>query len=515
MLLAAIDIGSNSVRSTIVDVPVGGPRRTVDEEKSYTRLGSGILISGELSARAMDETVTALRRMLSIAREYRVDYVRAVATAAVRNASNGPRFVTRIAEELGLDVEIITGEHEGRLALLSATANFEMQGDTAVVDIGGASVEIVRAYGREPTSVTSVPLGVVVTSERFHATDPMPAKDALALTTHVCATLDGTRALDPPSVGLLVGSGGTVTALAALAAAHRGDAHEDVHGTRISLEELARLRDRLVRSDAAKRAAMKAMPVSRVDLIVSGAIVLEEIARALGVLEILVNARGMREGLIVETVEHMLGTAVPFDRMRSVRELAQHFSAGMPHAEQVCRLSLELFDRLTEPLGLDPAERPLLEAAAILHDVGYHISYEQHHKHAYRLIAASELPGFSAHDRRIIAGIARYHKGSLPKGKHEAMQGLDPDARETVSRMAALLRIADGLDRSDGQLVTALDIEPRPHAITVRVLGATSLEAELYGARHKADLLEKVWGVDVRIIADTAAPDVRGPQRAL
>lgn len=193
------------------------------------------------------------------------------------------------------------------------------------------------------------------------------------------------------------------------------------------------------------------------------------------------------------------GASANADRMRSVREFGEQRQHDTEHAEQVCRLALILFDALHGELALDPAQRDVLEAAALLHDVGYHVSCEQHHKHSYHLIAHAELPGFCASDRRLIAAVARYHAGSLPKAKHKAIASLDPDDREAVSRLAALLRIADGLDRSHAGRVTHLAAEVRDGRLHLTVNGRGPVDIEAVAAVRKADLFERVWGMRVEI----------------
>jgi exopolyphosphatase/guanosine-5'-triphosphate,3'-diphosphate pyrophosphatase len=207
----------------------------------------------------------------------------------------------------------------------------------------------------------------------------------------------------------------------------------------------------------------------------------------------------MREGIIIDTVERERGPAPRTHRMRSVREFGRQCRHDVAHAEQVCRLALQLFDELRDSLGLAEADRSLLEAAALLHDVGYHISYEQHHKHSYHLISHAALPGFGAGERRIIAAVARYHSGSLPKAKHEAMQGLDIDDQRLVARLAALLRTADGLDRSHGQRVTEVAAEVRKGRLTLSITGRAPLDVEVHAGERKADLLARVSGRDVAV----------------
>lgn len=500
MRLAAIDIGSNSIRSTIVEVPVGGPRVVLDEEKAFARLGAGLAETGRLSKGAMDRSVRALDMMLRIAREHDVTHVRAIATAAVRTASNGAAFVQRVREETGLEIEVVDGGEEGRLALLSAVESLALSGSITVVDIGGGSVEIVRATGRDVEQVVSLPLGAVVLSDRFRTADPMPNAQYRRLGEFVRETLTVSLPPHAAAPGTLVGSGGTVTTIAAIVAAERNPGLVSVHGLEVRRAELGALRARLARADAKERGSIKGMSDARVDLIVAGAVVLDEVMAALGCGGVIANARGMREGIVIDTVERERGRAPEADRMSSVRDFGRSCRHDVAHSEQVTRLALALFDELAGQLGLDPAGRPLLEAAALLHDVGYHISYEQHHKHSHHLISHAMLPGFRADERRVIAAIARYHAGSMPKAKHETLEGLDDDQRLTVSRLAALLKLADGLDRSRAQRVEDVHAEVRKDRMRLTISGRAPLDIEVAGAERKSDLFEREWGLSIEIV---------------
>lgn len=507
MRIAAIDIGSNSLRCTIVDVPVGGRRTTLDEERAYVRLGRGLAETGRLDERAMDEAVSALGRMVRIASEHEVTHVRAVATAAVRSASNGPSFVARVRDEIGLEVEVISGEEEGRLAALSAIDSLAIEGDAAVIDIGGGSVEIVRTLGAEIESVTSLPLGAVVLSDRFRTGDPIPKADRKALIAHVRSTIVPALAGMPvPSIA--IGSGGTVTTIAAIVAADRAPGLASVHGFAVQTEELRALSERLLRSTAGERSAIKGMAESRVDLITAGALVLYEAVRALGSPAITANARGMREGIIIEAARRELGEVPLGDRMRQVRDFGRQCRADVPHAEQVRRLALKLFDTLAPGLDLVREDRALLEAAALLHDVGYHISFEKHHKHSFHLISHAGLAGFTAREQLLVACIARYHSHAMPKAGHEEIQALSDGERDTVARLAAILRIADGLDRSGAQRVDSLDVDLDSQRLRLTIAGRGPFDVEVYGATHKADLFERVWGVPVQVAE--LAGDQRG-----
>ncbi|MHB8051087.1 MAG: Ppx/GppA phosphatase family protein [Coriobacteriia bacterium] len=497
--VAAIDIGSNSIRLTIVDVPVTGRRVTRDEEKAYARLGHGVLETGKLSDEAMDVAVAALDRMVRLAHEREVTHVRAVATAAVREASNGTEFIERVRREVGLEIEVISGEAEGRLALLSAVDGLAIRGELAVVDIGGGSVEVVRGTESRVDSVTSMPLGAVVLADRFGGEDPLSKKAYRRLVKHVRDILTSSIT-DASTPIVLAGSGGTVTTLAAMVAAERDMPPAGVHGLSIAAGELRNLRSTLVASTARERGRIKGLSQSRIDLIVPGVIVLDEIVTALGAQSITVNALGMREGIIVDTVQRERGQAPRADRMRSVREFGRQCQYDVAHAEQVCRLSLELFDELRGQLGLTDGDRALLEAAALLHDVGYYISFEQHHKHSQHLISHATLPGFDSDERWIIAAVARYHSGSLPKAKHDVMEGLDADSRRQVSHLAALLRTADGLDRSHGQRVREVLVDVSKSRLTLTITGRAPLDIDAQAGERKSDLLALESGLEVVIV---------------
>ena len=216
--VAAIDVGSNSVRCLVAEVPANGPYRLVTEERAQTRLASGLAATGTLQDGVMDDTAQALARMVELAARYKADTVRAVATAAVRDAANGAEFVDRIEGLTGVRIEVISEREEARLAFVGALANFEVEGRFVVLDVGGGSLELIRAAGCAVESDRSLPLGAVVLSERFVTRDPLPDKSYKRMRRWVrqmLATEFGDR---PDQVPLIIGSGGSVTALAAMAA---------------------------------------------------------------------------------------------------------------------------------------------------------------------------------------------------------------------------------------------------------------------------------------------------------
>lgn len=501
--IAAIDIGSNSVRSVIVDILDGERHRLLDDEKAYTRLSQGLDATGRLSGEAMDETIDALRRMLQIAETFEVKTIRAIATAAVRKAANASQFLGRIEDELGLTVETISQEEEGRLAFVSAAGSLQVDGRVAVIDIGGGSVEIVRATGHEIEFITSLPIGAVVISERYHREDPIPRKEYRRMRTHIRRMLAEALGDDPDPVHTLIGSGGTLNALAAMTASARQPSYSTVHGFELTRADLVHHLAQLSRSTAKERAEIKALPPNRIDIILAGTVVVDETMRALGTNTLIVNSKGVREGLVLEMIAEERGErSAPMDRMIAVERFGERCGYDAQHAMKVRDIALSLFDQLAEEFDLDAQDRPLLEAAALLHDVGYHISYEKHHKHSHHLIAYSDLPGFTGRERQIVAAVARYHRGALPKMRHEALQDMDKADRKLVSRLGGILKLADGLDRTRSGRIEEVTVTSGTGSVTVQLVGRGDLDVEIHGAVRKADLFERAFDTRLDIIAE-------------
>jgi exopolyphosphatase/guanosine-5'-triphosphate,3'-diphosphate pyrophosphatase len=502
-LLQIIDIGTNSVRSIVVEVPVGGPYRVVDAERDMTRLGEGLELTGALSPAAVDRTLTALKAMIHIGTRLGVQQVRAVGTEAVRRASNGAGFVERVRTELALAVETVSAEEEGRLVWLAARSQTKGAPFSVVVDIGGGSVEIVQALDGEPAAISSMRLGARVLSERFATEGTISDESYKKLRKHVREVLQAGVTPLVSTEPALIGSGGTVTSIAAIVAALRGRRYESLHGVEIARSEIVDLLATLARSTAEERLKIPGMPSDRVDIILPGAVVLVETLSLFGASQLLVNARGIRHGIIVDTLTREGVADTKPDLARSVRDLATRYHYDRAHAEQVTRLALSLFDQLESPLHLDATSRPLLEAAAMLHDIGYFIAYDRHHEHSYHLILHSTLSPLTRRELGIVASVARYHTKALPKARHDSWSSVDPADRPTVRALASMLRLADGLDRGGGERVQGVRVLDDGSTTRLLIRGEQDLTAEFYGVLKKRDLYEETFRRTLTIEADT------------
>ena len=504
--LAAIDIGTNSIRCIIVEVLDSGDFRVLDDEKAMVRLGEGLSASGAICPAATERAREALLRMRKIIDGLGVEVVEAVATSAVRKASNGQDFLAAMEGETGLQVRIIDGREEAELAALSAWRHFEMANARyLLIDIGGGSVEIVSAVGSHIEEITSLELGAVFLTEKFLAKDPIPDKDFERLRKHIRRGLGQALEEREFPVQYLIGSGGTMTSIGSMVMAMRKERYDSVQGYEVLHSEVEHLLAMLQRMTCKDRREVAGLSPDRADIIVAGVAVVSELMRQYGANVLKINERGIREGLILRILQKhgfLDRRRKPRDWRTSVRDFARSCHVDETHGEQVAGLALQIFDALAQRFGLDERGRQLLEAAALLHDVGYFISYSKHHKHSYHLIRYSSLFDFSPREKELIANLARYHRKGLPKKKHENFVNLSPEDQELVKKLGGILRLADGLDRRRGGQVRGLEFTLGEANCTIRLQGNEDLSVEIYGGQAKGDLFQAAFGCDLVLTAE-------------
>jgi exopolyphosphatase/guanosine-5'-triphosphate,3'-diphosphate pyrophosphatase len=503
--ISAIDIGSNSIRQIIADVSPTGGIRVVDEMKSAPRLGAGLHTNGELSHEAEDAAIAALARMETLATQLGAKRKRAIATSAVREAANGTEFLARVKQETGLDVKVLKGIDEARLSFRSAQAHFDLGvGRAAVVDIGGGSLEIALSADGLVERLISLPFGAIRLTERYFA-DGITPRSMRKLRRSVRRRLRKEFSARDWRGAHVIGSGGTFTNLAGIVLARQGvRTARTVHGTVVQRVELEHVIDYLAALSPAERRDVPGLNAGRSDIIVAGLAAVAEAMARLEAKELVVSSYGIREGVILELARVEPRSADRGEaRERSVREFAERSHYEEPHARQVQKLALRLFDSVGARIGLDPVDRQTLADAALLHDIGYHINYDKHHKHSYHLITHAELLGMTPAEQVLIANVARYHRGAEPKKSHTNFGPLKSAERDRIKRLSAILRVADGLDR--GHTAAVEDIRVRWLERALRIIPvpahkAASLRLELWGASKKSALLAEVAGVPVEIV---------------
>lgn len=535
--IAAIDVGTNSVRLIVAAVESDGSLRVLDDEKVLSRLGRGLDATGGLSERAMRETAMAVSRMRSIALGYGAGTLRVIGTAAVREADNGDVFLRMLREVAGVELEVVSSEKEALLSYSSVAAAFDLRSARAgVVDIGGGSTEIVLSAPRERGSVPlgvwggvidrvlKIPIGAVKLTERFGGARACAGerfaemkREARRLVEHEV----GSAALRPD---MLVGVGGTLSTLGSMSAhkeygpAAGGLFESEIQGRLIRRAEVKQFIGRLRDLGVEQRSRIPGLASDRVDIILAGLVIVDAVMRGLRIDELRVHLGGVRDGVLAEMVsERFRGPGArdaERDPLVSVRRFARGCGYESGHSEHVAGLALSIFDQLSAQgvrgvggVGrLGSRERVLLESAAVLHDVGYLINYAGHHKHSYHLILHAELPGLTKAEQRVVACVARYHRRSGPKKSHGGYAGLSGPDRERVRKLAAILRVADGLDRTHSRVVRGVRVFVEGGSCVLRVSADEEPSVDMWGAHRKGGLFERVFGVSLSLEWDGAEP---------
>ncbi len=502
--LAAIDIGSNSVRLIVAEAVRGGNYRILDEEREPTRLGRSVGRNGNLDDASMEQTLAALKTFKQIASGFQAEPLRVIATCAIREAGNGPDFCRRIHEETGLDVQVISGEQEARYAFSSVQHSFDLSNKNVIVaDIGGGSTEIVFATGEMIEEIYSTPLGAVRLTEQFaydEATDD-PLEVFLRLEKEIVNCLKRKADRPPFAPHFMVGCGGTFTTLADLLLAQRRGSDRQVAGFRASHAEVRHLLDRLRKMPVRSRRSLPGMTPDRADIIVAGIAIIDAMMKRFRVNSLVVHTRGVRDGLLREMIQESSDGSATITEARNaaVDSFADACSGEAEHGRQVAFLAGRIFEDLRERFEMPEADRQLLEIAARLQDVGYVISYEQHHKHSYHLIRNSQLPGMRQHDLELIANVARYHRGSSPKRKHEGFRRLSSFEQKRVRQLAAILRLAGGLYRSRTQQVRDVQARVDETRVTLVATSAEEPQVDIWGAERRRELFEQAFDMPVEI----------------
>jgi exopolyphosphatase/guanosine-5'-triphosphate,3'-diphosphate pyrophosphatase len=508
--IAAIDIGSNSIRQIIADVGANGTIRVVDEMKAAPRLGAGAEREGELGELSMRNAIDALSRMAALSKQQGSQYVEVVATSAVRDASNGAQFIKRVRDETGLRIRIINGEDEARLSFRSALAHFELGvGRAVIMDIGGGSLELALSADGLVERLISLPFGAIRMTEEFLVGHEGP-KALARLRKRVRRELARQLSARHWGRARIICSGGTFTNLAGMYLARQEmQSARTIHGTIVPRVDLEHIIDTLARMSPAERAFFPGLNSVRADIILAGLAVGAEVLSRLEARELVVSAYGIREGLLLEAARVTPVVADPGEsRDRSVRELAERSHYEESHARHVQMLALQIFDAIGRRIGCGPDERQLLADAALLHDIGYHINYDKHHKHSYHLIQHADLLGVTPAEQIVVANVARYHRRSAPRRKHPNFLSLDRVLRAKVVRLSAILRVADGFDRGHSGAVGGVKVRWTKRALRLTAVPnpkALGLRLDLWGAARKSELLSRVAEARVEIVAPDGA----------
>jgi exopolyphosphatase / guanosine-5'-triphosphate,3'-diphosphate pyrophosphatase len=498
--VGVIDLGSNSWRLVVYMFVPGDWWKLTDEIFETVRIGAGLAQTGRLSNESMGrglETLAVFERFCA-AHGLGTGDVHAVATSAIRDAANGERFLKAARAASGLNIEVISGDEEARFGYVAAI-NSSTLTDGVVLETGGGSIQLIEVAQRLAESMRSFPLGAVRVTEQFlPGSGPAKKKDLQRVRAHVRDTLADYSGLRSPG-DRIVGMGGAVRNLAAAAQRMADQPDIGVQGFVITREMLAELVQTLAALPVSDRGDVPGIKLGRGDIILASALVIETVVE-LGSFEgIEVTESSMRDGVFLAR-EFLAGVDPPlFDdvRVAGVRNLATQYESDLPHIEHVATLSLQMFDSLADG-GLfkpEPGERQLLWAAAMLHDVGMTISYDDHHKHSHYLIVSAELPGFDPRERALIAQITRYHRKGAPKLGEIAELTRKGD-EDLLERCSVILRLAEHLERGRDQSVREARLRANGHGVDLHLEAGGDLTLPRWSVERYGDgeAFQRVFG---------------------
>ncbi len=501
--IAAIDIGTNSLHLMVAEIVEGGGFRVLTREKDSVRLGSGASDMKYLSDEAMDRGIASLRRFVDIASQWDAP-ISAFATSAVREATNQATFIRRAQAEANVHVDVISGPEEARLIHLGVMQGVALANTThLVLDIGGGSTEFIVGYDTTPLMLRSLKLGAIRLTDRFFPGGldrPRASKHCRA---HIASYLAGVRTeVLAHELSIAVASSGTAETLAILAG----------NPERLKASDLAAITKLLLSETPAERMRRPGIDERRCDIISGGAVLLDEISSQLKIQEWTISPVALRAGIVLDALARR-GDVASFHHLSDLRRqsalaVARRYHEDLGHAEHITDLALELFDELSSLHGMGVGERDLLEAAGLLHNIGVFVAHGSHHKHSYYLIRNDEqLAGFTDRERELTAQIARYHRKSAPKLKHPEYAVLDDSDQAVVQRLAAILRIAIGLDRSGRQVVRSVRASIGSDiVVTAAVAAGEDASLEIHAASARVDLLASITNRCVRVETEIADP---------
>lgn len=507
--LAIIDLGSNTARLIVVAMVPGYSHRLVDEIREVVRLRAGLKPDGSLDDGAVQRAFATLHLFKRFCDAMKVDEIVAVATSAVRDAHNGRAFVDAVAGEIGLSLTVLSGEREAYYGTLGALNDVAMT-EGYVLDIGGGSLQLSRVADRRYVDGVSLPLGALALTEQFVGNTERKIKDG-EYRRMVGFLEDQVKRLPRNGDGdaVLVGMGGTIRNLAKMAIAGQPYPLNTLHGYALTLKALKDSIDALRSRTLDDRRKLPGLKEDRADIILAGALALREVMQHLSVDEIMISVGGLREGLFHERFwRHLPYPVVPDVRQFSVLNMARNYGYQQAHANQVRFLAGRLFDQMAPLHGYGPTERELLAAAALLHDLGTLVNYDDHHKHSLMLVANSGLlRGFSPREQALIGLLTRYHrKGTPSAGEFAGLLGDGDDAR--LAMLAALLRVAEHLERGRAGLVSDVHVRWDDACLYLTLVADRYPVVEMWDtARSAVPLLNSLCDREV-VLLSTAAPDV-------
>lgn len=505
--IAAIDIGTNSFHMIIATLDSQGMLNIIQREKEIVRLGNSPGEMKLLTEDAINRGVETLKHFHKIA-ESENAVIKGIATSAVREAENKKEFIDRVFAETGIEVEVISGREEARLIYSGAVRSLPVYGKrTLLIDIGGGSTETLIGLNGEVAYCNSAKLGTVRLTKMFFDKDIITKDDIDKCINYIKSEWTPTlNKLIKHKFDYTIATSGTLQNLITMAAIKSGTILlENSNGLKASGESILKIIDKIKKyRNTEKIKTINGIDEQRADIILAGALIVEYFIKYLKINELVFSSYALREGIFFKYYqlinEKELSDNILKLRQNTTVKLAKKYNVDISHSKHIAKLSLQLFDNLKEIHNLGKIERELLKVAAYLHDCGFYISHDKHHKHSYYLILNTEMPGFTNQESELIANICRYHRKSLPKNSHNNYTNLNENDKKTLWVLGGILRLVEGLDRRQLKNVENLFLELKKNILTISIMqdADIDIDIELWSAERRKDMLEEA--INLKII---------------
>ena len=501
---AAIDIGTNSVRMVVAQVFPGGHTELLEQTRRPVRLGHDAFVEGRLSQETMDAAIRVLRDYHRILDTYQAELVRAVATSAVREASNRDAFLDRIARTVGLDVEVIEPMEQSRLIVAAVRNDVRDTLDlhahnTMIAEVGGGSTLVTILQKGEITASQSFNIGSIRMQEILSTVHEPPEHAAEMLRQHVENAVERVRtSLPMRAARRFVAIGGD----ARFAARQVGKSMPGSELPVVTKDHLGHLVKECASHAPEDLAKTYGVPFADAETLVPALLVYRALLNATRAREMIVSQVSMRDGLLLDLPRYVTGredAALAESILLSAKTVGARYRYDAKHAERVAEMAVHLFDELQKEHALTRRHRLLLEVAGLLHDTGSFIASRAHHKHSYYLIANTEIFGLGAKDITTVAHVARYHRRSVPKSTHLEYMALPLEQRMVINKLAAILRVVNALARGHWQQAGEFEAERQGRDLVIYVKGLVDSSLERRALEETGDLFEDMFGMRIRL----------------
>lgn len=495
--VAIIDLGSNSAHLVAFSYTKNKRFQLLDELREIVRLSEGMGEAKIIRADAFERGIKTLISFKTYCDAMGIKQIKATATSAIREARNGESFLIAAKEKAGVTLELLPGDSEARFGALAVMNSMALE-DAVVLDIGGGSLQISLIQSREFVRGQSWPLGTLVSTEAFLKSDPPKKKEMKALSKHVSKAITDFVA-DLPAGLSVVGMGGTIRNLAKIQKKKEAYAFDILHAYNLSATHLDAVVDDLSSKTIQEKKDISGLNSDRADIITAGGIVIREVMKTYEAHALTISGHGLREGLFYSYLMPKAPHLIKDVRAFSIHNLLQRYYDNKAHNNHVKKLSLSLFDQL-EPLhNYNTWERELLGFAALIHDIGMAVNYYDHHKHSFFLVMSAALPGFTHREQTLIALLARYHRKGTPS-LLDLEDLLEPEDRERIMKLSALLRLAEYLERSKAQRISDVRCHIAEQYLQIEALASDDVYIELKEANEHSGLLAYAYSVKVEIV---------------